>query len=67
MRLNRVFMATAGTYDVYVAMKERLPEKAPKNTVPKMGVLKTQVTVPDFWNGELNDQQRSSSPTRSTC
>ena len=53
MKLNRVFMATAGTYDVYVAFKERLPEKAPKNAVPKMGVLKTQVTVPDFYNGEL--------------
>ncbi|OFW42121.1 MAG: hypothetical protein A3J29_05225 [Acidobacteria bacterium RIFCSPLOWO2_12_FULL_67_14b] len=52
--LNRVFMAVAGTYDVYIAFKERLPEKAPKNTVPKMGVLKTQVTVPDFYNAELN-------------
>lgn len=52
--LNRVFMATAGTYDVYIAFKERLPEKAPKNTVAKMGVLKTQITVPDFYNAELN-------------
>jgi hypothetical protein len=51
-RLNRVFMAPPGTYDVYIAMKERLPEKA-KNQVAKAGVLKTQVTVPDFWNGEL--------------
>jgi hypothetical protein len=54
VKLNRVFMAVAGTYDVYVAFKERLPEKAPKNTVPKSGVLKTQVTVPDFYNAELN-------------
>ena len=53
VRLNRVFMATPGTYDVYVAMKERLPEKAPRNQTAKMGVLKTQVTVPDFWSGEL--------------
>jgi hypothetical protein len=53
VKLNRVFMATAGTYDVYVAFKERLPEKAPKNTVPKIGVLKAKVTVPDFYNGEL--------------
>jgi hypothetical protein len=53
VKLSRVFMATAGTYDVYIAFKERLPEKAPRNTVPKMGVLKTQVTVPDFYNGEL--------------
>ncbi|MGH9384456.1 MAG: hypothetical protein ACRD2N_09245 [Vicinamibacterales bacterium] len=54
VKLQRVFMATAGTYDVYVAFKERLPEKAPKNQVPKMGVLKTQVVVPDFYNAELN-------------
>ncbi len=53
-KLNRVFMAVAGTYDVYIAFKERLPEKAPKNTVAKVGVLKTQVTVPDFYNAELN-------------
>lgn len=53
VKLSRVFMATAGTYDVYVAFKERVPEKAPKGTMPKMGVLKTQVTVPDFYNGEL--------------
>ena len=46
-------MATPGTYDVYVAIKERLPEKAPKTQVAKVGVLKTQVTVPDYWNGEL--------------
>jgi len=53
VKLSRVFMATAGTYDVYIAMKERLSEKAPKNAVPKMGVLKTKVTVPDYYNGEL--------------
>jgi hypothetical protein len=52
-KIYRVFMAPPGTYDVYVAMKERLGEKAPKDTMPKMGVLKTQVTVPDFWTGEL--------------
>ncbi len=53
--LHRVFMAPAGAYDVYVAYKERTPEKnAPRNFVPKVGVLKTQVTVPDYYNGELN-------------
>ncbi|HYB93908.1 MAG TPA: hypothetical protein VEC39_02975 [Vicinamibacterales bacterium] len=53
VKLSRVFMATAGTYDVYIAFKERLPEKAPRGTVPKIGVLKTSITVPDFYNGEL--------------
>jgi hypothetical protein len=53
--MYRVFMAPAGTYDVYVAYKERTPEKnAPRGFVPKLGVLKTQVTVPDYYNGELN-------------
>jgi hypothetical protein len=52
--LSRVFMAVPGTYDVYVALKERVPERAPKEQVAKTGVLKTQVTVPDFNNGELN-------------
>jgi len=53
VKLNRVFMATAGTYDVYIAMKERTPEKASKDFKPKMGVLKAQVKVPDYYNGEL--------------
>jgi hypothetical protein len=52
--LYRVFMARPGTYDVYLAMRERLPEKAPRNQVPKTGVVKTEVSVPDFNNGELN-------------
>ena len=53
--LHRVFMAPAGTYDVYVAYKEQTPEKnAPRGFVPKVGVLKTQVVVPDYYNGELN-------------
>jgi hypothetical protein len=47
-RLNRVFMAKPGTYDVYILAKERLPEKAPKNTVVKSGLFKTSVTVPDL-------------------
>ena len=47
-RLNRVFMAKPGTYDVYIMAKERLADKAPKNTVVKAGLLKTTVTVPDL-------------------
>jgi hypothetical protein len=48
VRLNRVFMARPGTYDVYIMAKERLDEKAPKNTPFKAGLLKTSVTVPDL-------------------
>jgi hypothetical protein len=54
MKLNRVFMAPPGTYDIYIAMKERLPEKAPKTQAAKIGVMKQQVVVPDFYNAELN-------------
>src|SRR5919106_1675861 len=36
-KLQRVFMAAPGTYDVYIAMKEPLPEKAPKNQGGKIG------------------------------
>lgn len=53
-KLYRVFMARPGTYDVYLAMRERLPERAPKNQVAKTGVVKVPVTVPDFNNGELS-------------
>lgn len=47
-RVDRVFMAAPGTYDVYIAMKERTPNKAPKGATFKTGVLKTSVTVPDL-------------------
>lgn len=53
-KLNRVFMAAPGTYDVYVAMKERVPEKAPKGQTPKIAVIKQQIAVPDFQNGEMS-------------
>ncbi len=53
MRLARSFTVTAGTYDVFVVVKE--PASNQKNApAPKMSVIKQTVTVPDFWNGELN-------------
>lgn len=52
-KLQRVFMAAPGTYDVYLAMRERLPEKAPKGAVAKIGVVKQQVVVPNFQSGEI--------------
>ena len=55
LRIARSFMVSAGDYDVFVVAKEPTPEKAPKNAPPpKMSVLKQTVTVPDFWNSELN-------------
>jgi hypothetical protein len=54
VKLHRVFMANPGTYDLYVAVKERLPERPAKGQVAKMGLLKQSITVPDFQNGELS-------------
>jgi hypothetical protein len=54
MRLSRSFTVPAGTYDVYVVVKEAAPERATKGApAAKMSVLKRTVTVPDFWNDEL--------------
>jgi hypothetical protein len=53
-RLNRVLMAPAGSYHLYIALRERLPEKAPKNQVAKAAVLKHELVVPDYYNAELN-------------
>ena len=45
----------AGEYDVFVVAKEPASDKAPKNAPPpKMSVLKHAISVPDYWNGELN-------------
>jgi hypothetical protein len=55
MRVSRSFTVAAGSYDVFVVVKEPTPDKTPKNAPPpKLSVLKQAVTVPDFWNGELN-------------
>lgn len=51
-RITRSFAVPAGTYDVYAMVKEPLDKK--NNPAPKVSVLKQTVTVPDFWNDELN-------------
>ena len=54
VRISRAFSVAAGTYDVYIAAKEP-PSAAQKGTsAPKAAALKQTITVPDFWNGELN-------------
>jgi hypothetical protein len=53
MRITRSLTVPAGAYDVYVAVKE--PTSTQKNAAsPKASVVKQSLTVPDFWNGELN-------------
>src|SRR5207249_11853224 len=55
MRISRSFTVHAGEYAVSVVAKEPAPDKAPKNAPPpKMSVLKHSISVPDYWNGELN-------------
>ena len=51
-RLSRAFTVSAGTYDVYVVIKE--PASAQKNATPaKVSLVKQTLTVPDFWSPEL--------------
>ena len=55
MHVSRSFTVAAGAYDVFVVAKEQAPDKPPKNAPPpKTALIKQTVTVPDFWNGELN-------------
>jgi hypothetical protein len=56
MRITRSVTVPAGAYDVYVAVKEPTPASKDKNPPPaaKMSIVKQSLTVPDFWNGELN-------------
>ena len=55
-RISRAFAVPAGEYDVYIALKERLPVDAKdrEKTPTKGGVLKQTVTVPNFWSAELS-------------
>ena len=53
IKFSRSFTVPAGTYDVYVLVKE--PPSDKKNApAPRMSVVKQTVVVPDLWNDELN-------------
>ena len=55
LRVARSFTVGAGTYDVFVLVKEPTPDKAPKNAPAlKMSLIKQSITVPDYWNSELS-------------
>src|SRR5215470_5262614 len=48
-RLSRAFTVAAGSYDVYVVLKE--PASSQKNApAPKVSLIKQTVTVPAFWS-----------------
>jgi len=53
LRLSRSFVSPAGSYDVYVVVKELPGEKPPKDFAAKTVVLKQTVNVPNFWNSDL--------------
>jgi hypothetical protein len=55
IQLSRAFTAGGGVFDVYVAISESLGEDADDGDREEVVVMmsKTQVEVPDFWNGEL--------------
>ena len=66
VKLNRVLMATAGTYDVYIASGERASREGAEERRAKMGRVEDQGHVPDYYNGELATSTIPW-PTRSTC
>ena len=48
-KLGRYIQVKPGDYDLYVAVKDKgTVEKTDKNYTPKVGVLKKELTVPDF-------------------
>jgi len=52
IRISRSLTVPAGAYDVYVTVKE--PTSTQKNAPPpKTAGIKQSLTVPDFWNNEL--------------
>jgi hypothetical protein len=52
LRLSRGFSVTAGDYDVFVVMRERV-DPAAQRTRPKASVLRQSLSVPDFGSTEL--------------
>jgi hypothetical protein len=53
-KVQRAIALKPGNYEVFIAMKERSPEKQPRNAPPqKIGLLRRDVTVPDFTTPEL--------------
>jgi hypothetical protein len=54
-RISRSFSVPAGSYDVFVVVKEPTPERPARNApMPKASLVRQTVVVPDLWNGELN-------------
>jgi hypothetical protein len=50
IRLSRAFTVPAGDYDVYVVLRDH---PTSKGTPSRTGLIKQQITVPDFWSADL--------------
>jgi hypothetical protein len=51
-RVSRGFSVLPGDYDVFVVMRERVDPDASRPQ-PKASVLRRQLSVPEFWSGDL--------------
>jgi hypothetical protein len=51
-RISRGFSIPSGEYDVFVVMRERVDPEASRPQ-PKASVVRRQLSVPEFWSGEL--------------
>ena len=57
--LSRAFTAAGGRYDLYVAIRDSMGEDAGESEAggaeagPPVLMVKSEVEVPDFWNGQL--------------
>ena len=57
LRLSRAFTAEGGLYDVYVALRDSTggaaAAEASEAEEPRILMVKSEVEVPDYWNGQL--------------
>ena len=54
-KVQRAFALKPGNYEVFIAVKERTPAQQQRNAPPqKVGVLRRDVTVPDFSRADLS-------------
>jgi hypothetical protein len=54
-KLSRAIALKPGQYEMFITMKERSPLEQPRNAPPaKMGMLRHELTVPDFAGAEIS-------------
>jgi len=54
-KISRAIALKPGEYEMFITMKERGPADPPRNAPPaKVGMLRREITVPDFGGPELN-------------